>query len=204
MTEQQWNDQVELRIRDSEGCRLYKYRDNRGVVTLGDGFNMQRDDARELLTKVGANWAAVAAAPVARTSDPADAVPPCITPAQAEALFLEILPAYISEARASLPPGVFDALDDVRRFVVVDLTYNMGAGSEGWGGFGETHALLAQAVAAKKTGKLDEAHALFGQVADHLAASAWYRQTGKRAMRDVAMMRTSRWCDPESDGSDVL
>jgi GH24 family phage-related lysozyme (muramidase) len=201
VTEQEFLAKTSLYIRDDEGLRLYKYRDKFGVITLGYGEALE---GQRPPTFTDQQWASILAAPTAIDSEPENAVAACITQAQAIALFDAVLPGYIAAARASLATGIFDALDDARRYVVIDLTYNMGAGEEGWGGFGATHALIAQAVTAKKSGKDDDAHELFNQVADHLQGSAWYTQTGDRAKRDVAMMRTSAWCNPTGDGSDVL
>ncbi len=93
---------------------------------------------------------------------------------------------------------MFDKLSDARRFVIVDLTYNMGAGPDGWGGFHHTQSLINQAVAAQ--GQM-AAHSLYAQAADALAQSAWYTQVGDRAKRDVAMLRSSNWVDPNGNGS---
>lgn len=176
MTQQQWLSECIRRVKINEGCRLIAYPD---PLSGGDPFTIGYGQTGPDI-KVGTTW----------------------TQIQADhALINAINYTYIPQARASLAPGVFDALSDARRFVVVDIVYNMGAGSDGWGGFGATHALLAAAVHTKVPAT---AHALYGEVADHLAASAWATQVGIRALRDEAMMRSSNWCDANGDGSDVL
>jgi GH24 family phage-related lysozyme (muramidase) len=190
MTQAQWLAEVSSRIRASEGLRLYKYRDSVDIVTLGYGYALE-GQRPPLFTD--AQWAAIQAAPIAIDSKPENAVEACITQEHAIALFDAILPTYIAQARASLATGIFDLLDDARRFVIVDLTYNLGAGSDGWGGFRATHDLIARAVTQKQQGRMDNAHALFGEAADHLAASAWYGEVGVRAEHDVTMMRSSEW-----------
>ncbi len=187
MTPEEWNDEVRRRIAINEGCRLTMYHDTVGVPTIAYGFNLESDTAAATLAKCGvANPSAVIAG-----LEP-------ITQAQADATFALMLPGYVSAARGTLGPGVFDKLSDARRFVIVDLTYNMGAGPDGWGGFVRTQALINQGANAPDPMTRSR---LFGQAADALAQSAWYGQVGDRAKRDVAMLRTSNWVDPNGNGS---
>lgn len=123
------------------------------------------------------------------------------TQQQVQEAFQADVPIYESKARGSLPAGVYDALSPARRFVIFDLCFNMGSGPYGWGGFTATHALIAAAV---HTQNPVTAHALYEEAADHLTSSSWISQTGNRARRGIAMMRSSNWCDPNGDGSDVL
>jgi hypothetical protein len=174
-----------------------------GVVTLGWGWNFQRGDTEVELSKLGGSWPYLAAAPVAKDSDPENAVAACITQAQADSLFEIALAPLIGQARASLSPGIFDALSDPRRFVIVDLTYNMGAGSDGWGGFNATQGLIAQGQRLKDQGQLVQAHQLFMEAGSHLKGSSWYGQVGARAQRDVAMLVAGEWADPNGNGSDI-
>ncbi len=118
------------------------------------------------------------------------------------AAFQRDLMRYVDAARMSLRPGVYPGLSDARKFVIINISYNMGVGPDGWGGFVQTKALLAEAVDASHDPA--KAHELYGQVADHLAASTWISQTGNRARRCIAMMRSSNWCSPTGNGSDVL
>lgn len=195
MTYPEWIAEVTRRIAISEDSRSTMYIDTTGNPTIGIGFNLNRADARTALEGAGVPPSSVDAV-IAGTQS--------ITQPEIDALFRYSLAPIESDARASLAAGIYDDLDDARRFVICDLVYNMGAGADGWGGFDETHAIINQAQAAKNAGNADQASELFGEAADHLEASAWYAQVGNRAGRDVAMMRTSQWCDPEGDGSDVL
>lgn len=185
-----WTYEVRSRIAISEGCRAVMYRDSQGIPTIGIGFNLNRDDAQHALVLAGVPVAAVPGVC-------AGTIP--LTTAQIDALFSYSFAPILSEARASLAPGTFDALTDARRFVVCDLVYNLGY--EGWLDFAATRSLINQAQQAKTAGKLDTAHALFGIAATHLTNSTWYSQVGYRAMRDVAMIRNGVWVDPEGDGS---
>lgn len=190
------------RLGIDEGCRLYKYRDTRGVVTIGIGFNLERGDAQQAIEKAGGDWAAVSAAPVAVDSSPANAVADCITQAVADALFAYSFAPIAAEASESVAAGVFDSMTDARKFVLCDLVYNLGDG--GWLGFGATRELLDLAQQKKNAGDAATAHSLFEAAGDHLQASAWYGQVGARAKRDVAMIRVGIFCDPTGDGSDIL
>ncbi len=187
MTPDQWSAEVRRRIAINEGCRLSMYYDTVGVPTIAYGFNLQSGDAASILSKCGvANPSAVIAG-----LEP-------LTQAQADATFALMLPGYVAQARGTLAKGVFDKLSDARRFVIVDLTYNMGAGPDGWGGFTHTQGLINQAANAPDPMTKSR---LFGQAADALAQSAWYNQVGDRAKRDVAMLRSSNWVDPNGNGS---
>ena len=43
--------------------------------------------------------------------------------------------------------------------------------------------------------------AQYNRAADQMKDSAWYTQVGNRAKRNVAMMRSSAWVNPNGDGS---
>jgi hypothetical protein len=189
VTFQEWEDEARKRIAINEGSRNTVYMDSASPPnpTIGIGFNLNRDDARQALARIGADYDAVKSGTA-------------LTDAQVAELFAYSFAPIVDEARASLQPFHFDSLSDARRFVVCDLVYNLG--NAGWTSFVHTRALLDQACHAQRVGD-PAAHDLFGQVASALADSAWYSQVGNRAKRDCAMMRTSNWCDPNGDGSDA-
>jgi hypothetical protein len=190
MTFQEWEAAAQKRIGVNEGYAKTVYMDsaNPPNPTVGVGFNLNRGDARQALARIGADYNAVL-----------NGTP--LTDQQVSQLFAYSFAPIVDQARASLAPFHFDSLSDARRFVVCDLTFNLG--NQGWLGFVNTRALLDQACHALRAGDGATAHTLFGQVADALASSAWYSQVGNRAKRDCAMMRTSNWCDPNGDGSDA-
>ena len=66
----------------------------------------------------------------------------------------------------------FDALDDVRKAVVIDMLYNMGSLDE-WKNFQKCLTAKDWEGAAKS-----------------MEHSLWYRQVGRRAPRNIAAMRT--------------
>jgi GH24 family phage-related lysozyme (muramidase) len=187
MTREQWLAAVRDRIGDDEGDSAKEYRDSMGIPTIGEGFNLERSDARQALAACGVTDVdGVMNGTVA------------LTPAQDATLFNYSFAPIESEARASLDAGIYDALSDARRFVICDLVYNLGAA--GWTAFTGTRSAIAQAQLAKNIGAAD-AHDLFEAAADHLANSAWFTQVGNRARRDVAMMRSGTWVNPTGDGT---
>jgi GH24 family phage-related lysozyme (muramidase) len=181
-----WLAEVEHRIAINEGQRFTRYLDSVGIWTIGVGMNLQRGDAPAVLKACSIDYAAV------MNDKP-------ITQPQCDALFAYCLSGIVDAARASLAPGVYDALSDARRFVLCDLEYNLG--QSGWLGFPGTRAILNQAQKTKMAGQLDAAHNLFGVAADHLTASAWFGQVGNRARRNVAMIRSGVWVSATGDGS---
>lgn len=185
MTSAAWLAECTQRIAISEGCSLSMYHDTMGVPTIAFGFNLRRPEAQTCLRACGViNPGEV----IAGRAE--------ITQLQAQTLLEQDIPTYVDDARRSLNDGVFDALADARRFVIVDLVYNLGP--SGWQTFTQTRELINAAATAKGP---EDKHVLFSHAADHLAASLWATQVGDRAKRDIAMMRSSTWVDPHGDGS---
>jgi len=184
----QWYQEAARRVSISEGIKLTRYYDSLGIPTIGIGYN---------LTRGGVPLRAVG---IADPQAIIDGTEP-ITAEQALALLTNDLTASVSNARASLAPGIFDALSDARRFTVTDLVYNMGLG--GWVSFSGTRTLINEAQQAKNANN-PNAHGYFVAAGNHLAASAYYTQTGNRAKRNVAMLINGGWCDANGDGSDLI
>lgn len=186
-----WITEVKRRVAISEGDKAKMYYDTKGVPTIGIGFNLQRPDARTALEGVGvpiSNVDGVMSGAIA------------LTQAQINNLFDYSFEPVLSNARTSLPSGIFDAMSDARRFVICDMVFNLGPQ---WNTFAQTIALIAAAQDEKNHGAPD-AHAKFVEAADHMRSLLWYRQTGDRSKRDCAMMQIGDWCSPTGDGSDIL
>lgn len=181
-----WMAETQRRMRINEGCDLARYRDSMGIWTLGIGCNLERGDAVDLLRSCGISYSAVMAGA-------------SITQAQADHLFALCFAPIIGAASTSLGPNVFRTLSDARRFVICDLEYNLG--ENGWLGFSTTRSLITEAQNCKNSGQAQSAHNLFELAADHLASSAWAGQVGDRARRDIAMIRTGEWVDPNGNGA---
>ena len=185
MTPDQWAAEVRRRIGINEGCRLTMYLDTMGIPTIAYGFNLQDGNPQAILKKAGVtDIAGVIAGRVA------------LTQAQADSTFAQMLPGYIASATTTLHAGVFRKLSDARRFVIVDMVYNLGVA--GFLGFPSARRAINNAVAATDPAS---ARAFYGQAADQMVNSAWYTQVGNRAKRNVAMMRTSNWVDANGDGT---
>ena len=175
-----FRNEVERRIGLDEGRRNRMYLDSLGIPTIGVGWNLQRDDTMHALAYCGVTDAVgVISGKV------------CLTDAQVDKLFAYSFAPIESDARTSLAPGVYDALSDARRFVVLSMRFQLG--EAGWLAFSNTRGLINEAETAKLAGALDRAHALFMLVGDHLATSDWYTQSASRGVRNVTMMRTGVW-----------
>ncbi|MDB5073199.1 MAG: hypothetical protein JWM87_4310 [Candidatus Eremiobacteraeota bacterium] len=185
MTPDQWAAEVRRRIGINEGCRLTMYLDTMGIPTIAYGFNLRDGDAQAILKKAGVTD--VASVIAGRTA---------LTQAQADNTFAQMLPGYITNAKTTLNTGVFDKLNDARRFVIVDMVYNLGVA--GFLGFPSARRAINSAVTATSTAA---AHTFYGQAADQMIDSAWYTQVGNRAKRNVAMMRNGTWVNANGDGS---
>lgn len=103
----------------------------------------------------------------------------CITEGMANVL----LDNDLADAKARLfkrLPWV-TTLDTVRQMVLIDMTFNMGLGQVGKSGllsFTHTLALI-------EDGK-------FAEAAEAMQQSAWHKQTGRRAVKLCAMMRSGK------------
>jgi len=171
----------------NEGLKLNRYLDSLGIPTIGIGYNCTRGTGPLVLCSIP-NPSAVIAGDAG------------ITEAQAYCLLANDLAYAVSDARASLRQGIFDAMSEARQFVITDLCYNMGLAT--WLGFITTRQLIEQAQRQKASGSAD-AHTSFVTAGDHIQQSAYYQQTGDRAKRNVAMLVTGEYCNPEGNGSDI-
>jgi lysozyme len=129
-------------LQRDEGYRQFPYRDTRGVLTIGYGFNLSGDG----LTLTEA----------------------------AEILRLRVADVHI-RLKAALPWTA--NIDPVRRFVLVNMAYNMGMA----GLLEFRHALTAV-----QAGDWEGAAA-------EMLKSAWASQVGPRAQRLAKQMETGEW-----------
>jgi GH24 family phage-related lysozyme (muramidase) len=185
--------EIDRRIAINEGLRLTPYQDTMGIWTVGIGYNLEQAPRDTVCSHL-------AAAGCPNPAQVLDTHSP-ITYEVATTLFNQILPNYIAAASSSLDPDIFDALTPARQYVLVDLEYNLG--QRGWLGFNHTRGLINLAQRTKNTGDFGQASHYFGLVADALVYSDWAKQVGNRALRDEACMRSSAFCSPTGDGSDV-
>lgn len=120
-------------IKKHEGLRLTAYRDSRGILTIGYGFNLEDTAAKAICAQLELDYAALETG-AALTQD------------QADAIFDFQLSRVIAGARITFPG--FDSFPDQAQAVIADLIFNLGLG--GFLTFRKTIALL-------KAGKWDAA-----------------------------------------------
>ena len=145
-------------IRFNEGSRTTRYLDTRGIPTIGVGFNLQRPDAPQKIAALGYDFAAVKAGTQA------------ISDAAIDSLLGDDVDAAMQAAGTYV--SNFDELNTARQAVIVDLIFNLGA--HGFAAFTQTIAAIERND--------------FAAAATDLTNSAWAREVGARAHRDIAAM----------------
>ena len=130
-----------------EGCRLQTYKDTLGVPTIGWGHALK----------------------------PNESYPNGITQVQADAFLLADLEVAYKDALKLVPS--LDNLDDVRKAVIIDMSYNMGLSR-----FAGFHNFFA-AIKDKD----------FIRAAHEMKNSRWYGQHVNRSQPLYIMMITGEW-----------
>ena len=102
-------------IRRHEGQRKQVYRDSRGLLTVGIGFNLQANASRALCTQAGVDYDALCAARIT------------LTDAQVEAIFERQYEYTVSGAELTFPD--LKAMPDFAAAVIVDMVFNLGLGN---------------------------------------------------------------------------
>lgn len=151
-------DQVLRYVRFNEGVRRTRYFDSLGIPTVGVGFNLQRADARQKIVALGYDYDAVLDGSQSLSDAAVDSL-----------LADDVEAAFASAARLV---ANFDALNDARQAVVVDMIFNLGAAS-----FMRFTGTIAAIEAAD-----------FARAAAQMADSKWARQVGGRARRNIDAM----------------
>jgi|SRR5579884_342606 len=183
-------DELKKRLEINEGCRLKAYQDTKGIWTIGYGFNLQRASVPAVCASLS-----LAGINVKGITSLEDLSKLEITQEEADKLFANDIPKYITKASGLLDSGVFDSMTPARQIALVDFIYN-----EGGADFPVTLHILNQAQKEKNAGNLTKAHALFMVVGDHLRASEYDREVGARASRNIFMLETGSLCDPTWQG----
>lgn len=158
-------------IRFNEGSRSTRYLDTRGIPTIGVGFNLHRPDAPRKLAALGYDFAAV------------EAGTQSISDAAIDSLLGDDVDAALQAAGKCV--SNFDELNDARKAVIVDLIFNLGA--QGFSAFKQTIAAIER----------DD----FAAAAADLTASAWAKEVGNRARRDIAAMASGVLAVPHMDAA---
>lgn len=143
-----------------EGKRLTVYKDSEGIPTIGIGFNLQRADAKEKIEALGLDFDKVLSGGTSLTDE------------QAEALLDGDITTSIADCR--LVVANYDDLSDVRKRVVIDMTFNLG--KTRFSGF-------KKMIAAVEAGDFDKATV-------EMTDSRWCRQVKTRCTTLRKMMKT--------------
>ena len=155
-------------LKFSEDFRLQAYMDSNLHPTVGVGFNLDRSDARALLSLVGADFDRVSDG--AQYNPPANAA--CLTVDQGERLLAITADEAIKVAHATFPG--LDTCDATRQVILIALCFNLGARRV------QGFQRLIAAVAKQD----------WNTAADELVDSLWYTQVGHRGPRDATALRT--------------
>lgn len=142
-----------------EGRHDKTYLDSKGIPTVGIGFNLQRPDARERMTAVGANYDRILAGQDRLTAE------------QIDSLLAHDMENFIEDARGIVDN--FDSLPKIAQMVIADMTFNMGPNR--FGGF-------KKAIAAFEIND-------YATAADEMQDSAWYTDVGDRSVHHVSAIR---------------
>ncbi|CAI2381204.1 unnamed protein product [Moneuplotes crassus] len=152
-------DSVRDMVAWAEGNKLCMYRDSLGIPTIGIGFNLQRGDARKLVTNVGANFDRVLAGSE------------CLTQVQVNNLFNNDL-VWAKRGAQNCISG-FSGLHNCIQNVVIDMTFNMGERSLcGW-------PIFAGQLSRKEN----------VAAANNMKGTRWCGQVGRRCTRNTDLVR---------------
>lgn len=150
--------QVVAHVLKYEGYRAHRYKDSRGIWTIGIGFNLEDPTAKTTCELYGLNWQALIDGNASMVYF--DAVKVCS---------YKICGAAFSAAKIF---AAFQSLPDSVKIVVLDMLFNLGAPT-----FEEFH----DTIQAINSGDFKAAAAAMKQ-------SKWYGQVGQRAIDDCALM----------------
>ena len=150
---------LKAQLREHEGVRERAYRDSRGILTVGVGFNLTRPDARTRLAAIGADYALVCAGLRA------------LTPQQIDEL-LDFTIAEATSAAREVVPELPDLPGPIQ-LVLVDMVFNLGAA-----GLRRFRKMLAAAAARD-----------WPEMARQMEDSVWFAQVGVRSQKLVAAVR---------------
>jgi GH24 family phage-related lysozyme (muramidase) len=150
-------------LENHEGRKNTVYIDTEGHPTIGVGFNLDRGDAKELISDMGLDYDKVRNG----SQDLSDA--------QIDKLLDHDMDTAI--ATSSDAVSNYDDMSEGRQLAVADMAFNLGG--DGLAGF-------TKAVSAMESSDWETASA-------EMEDSKWFEQTGTRAEEDVEMMRSGQY-----------
>jgi GH24 family phage-related lysozyme (muramidase) len=149
---------IEQLITRHEGTRLSVYKDSKGNLTIGIGFNLDSGDAARICGMFGINYNAVSSGAVSLTQE------------QVDDIFEYQLNMVIGQAIQTFPN--FATMPDNVQAVICDQIFNMGLPK--FKGF-------VNEIAALKSGNWQAAAAAAKD-------SDWFGEVGTRGTDDVALL----------------
>jgi lysozyme len=152
---------IEQLITGHEGTRLSVYRDTRGNLTTGVGFNLDSPDAPRICAMFGINYSAVSSGAVSLTQE------------QVDEIFQYQINSAIGQAMAIFP--TFCTMPDNVQAVVCDQIFNLGL--SGFQGF-------VNEISAIKAGN-------YIQAAADALDSEWAKQVPSRAADDAKLLEAA-------------
>lgn len=146
---------IQSMVAENEGSRSCVYKDSLGIPTIGIGFNLQRGDAKSILSGLGLDYNKVLSGKQ------------CLSQAQITSVFNHDL-AWAKAGAAKCIPS-FKSLPGCIQNVMIDMTFNMGASSLcSW-------TTLKNDLAAKK----------YAAAASFIKGTLYCRQVGNRCTRNT-------------------
>ena len=139
-----------------EGDKLCVYVDTTGHKTIGIGYNLDQNGARQMIESVGANF------------DDIYSGKKCLTQSQVNVIFSKTIGSSISGARSAV--SSFDSLCCGVQNVMVDMTFNLGV--SGFRSFG--------------TFISDINNKEWASAAADMKGTLWCRQVGSRCTDDAS------------------
>ncbi len=150
---------VKAQIEQHEGKVATAYKDSMGVLTIGVGFNLERDDARQLISQIGADY------------DKVLSQEQSLTDAQIDQLFNITLNEALQIAQKYIPN--LGSHPTQAQKVIVDMAYNLGPNK----------------LSQFNTLKQSIVYHNYNAAADAMTKSRWYQQVGRRGPALVNLMR---------------
>lgn len=151
--------EVRAQIEQHEGRKATAYNDTGGIPTIGVGFNLQRNDARQLISQIGANYDKI----IQQTES--------LTDGQIDQLFNITLNESIKVAQQYIPD--LGSHPPSAQKVIIDMAYNLGPNT-----LGQFRTLKAAI----------ERHNYYA-AADAMMKTRWYSQVKQRGPQLVTLMR---------------
>lgn len=152
---------IENLVAKHEGRRVAVYKDSKGILTIGIGFNLEALAAPGICSTFGLNYQGLLDGTIILTED------------QIDEIFQFQLNNVIAQAQATFP--TFNTFPDDVQAVICDMIFQLG-----WKGFQGFH----HTISCIKSGSWKDAAA-------NMLASDWAKETPGRAREDASIMEAA-------------